>query len=254
MKKTEQNYPLPPRWWYTLEEAATELNCTTAYLLHLAQTSRLEILWDIRARELYGKVSEADADILGELYEKDDMAGIDFVALMPFMTLDLLYSINVWQRMYMIHEEELYVLRKGEFIHTNILYFLENDSLEVEDQVCDTPDLKQFPIDNLCITAQEVERLKSGEAMSEAMKQAMIQASSKPLHGNTIKNEAKKSKILCVALACKEQWPNECSIGNLSAWANCICDKWFKFYPAEDPPRDCKTIAKYLAEIPRLPQ
>lgn len=257
-----------PRWYYTLDEAAKELKCTDSFLVHLAETDRLEILWKVTDRGFYARIDEIND---GENIVYDHCIRVDFLSLKSYEVPSPSFSRAQWNNLYLILKDELhspftteplegnnsneafeiYTLGQWEkFQYAYDLVRFTHQMIKVE------PTFEQIPRAQLYISAGEFLRLLHREPNSnQASKSIMSRPKDEtPQHKNAELNAQSREKVFKAALVIKDAYPTKAAESG-SAWAGEILDKWHKIFPDDAP--DVKlpaqaTIAGYLNKLPKL--
>ncbi|WP_297573162.1 hypothetical protein [uncultured Deefgea sp.] len=165
LKKLEDNFP---RWFYTLHESAEKLNTSYEYLIHLGETSRLEILWRISDLEM----SFADVKLnVNELPE--GLVDVDFLPLRPKQVRSLKNEHLFFSDMYVIGFNGLvalskYTTQKQTKYFRPLKYEYNEDFEAVPDSTYSFPsDQRKIAPEDLYISAAEFNRLASGEALNQ---------------------------------------------------------------------------------------
>lgn len=263
-----QDNGLPPKAYYSLEDAANILKCSKNDVLHYAATDRIEIVASMDVLDVACIIEGA-----GDRNKEDKRpVAVDFCSIYAHAARELeltgltYLSYAVWgyevdgpgvgggppwnyeRRFpggYRFHRDES-VADDGDWDDGS-----ENYSNVIEDLAV-TPDA-------VYVMATALSRFKKGEPVfpfsptPPAAQNEQIQRHRKP-HGNTERFAVNREAVLKAAMYCKEMWPEQCSAENYREWATVVDEKAKLFWPdTAAPPLSVDQIERLLGKAHKLP-
>lgn len=171
------NPKLPPRLFYSLTQAAKELDCSEDYLLHLGLTNRLELV--IRSQQLVGAFPVQPGQLLGLISEPTKPTATFHGCFLCLHTIDIEEIVNggLGQNDFFTNA---YILDIGTSVsaedfaelqsiknagHHFIMYaaLTINDDPETSMEYPLKPVILEFSADTVLIRHDELSRLKQGK-------------------------------------------------------------------------------------------
>ncbi|MCG9026890.1 hypothetical protein LH462_03375 [Laribacter hongkongensis] len=261
-----QDNGLPPRAYYSLDDAAKILGCTKLDVLHYAATERLEIV----ASALSLNVSCALQSVLDEDVENDDRPDfLDFFYLHAAHARELEITgktlVNLAHAGYSIEGpfgldyyipwlEEKYVSRNGCY------RFIKNDdTVDRDDFSFDFIEELEVTHDAIYVMPPALQRFKQNVgsvSLWDTQNYLSHQATAtqpQQLHGNSERHARNRESVLKAAMCCKANWPSQCGTTNREL-ARLIDEKAGLFWPEScKPPLSLDRIERLLGETQKIP-
>lgn len=254
---------LPDRQYYSLDQAASYLRRHGAsddidadYLLHLGATARINLYvvcrseWHFTTNQMFFGKNYGDMYLDPELRQ---------------------YVFSPEGLIVLFRRDCLEIEQTGKLTTHVVDSWLFTDNLAVDDErfsavwldgdtrkpVCywlrvnDDSSPPEITAKMLVVTHDELLRLIGGKEPTVLPAAGPVQTSAP--HGNAERFAVNRESVFKAAIACKENYPGECS--DAEKWAACIDEKAQLFWPeTRCPPLESSVIVKLLREVVKLPK